>query len=118
MANNIELDGGEQRIAPYAGATVKLNFKTRKGYSVFIQSHLNNQQIIPMGADVLNQDNEVIGMVGQAGQVYVRIPNQEGILTLRWGAENDQSCKLPYHIESHQLEQTLIKLNAECKVEN
>lgn len=118
MANNIELDGGEQRIAPYAGATVKLNFKTRKGYSVLIQSQLNNQQIIPMGADVFNQDNEVIGMVGQAGQVYVRVPNQEGILTLRWGAENDQSCQLPYHIENHQLEQTLIKLNAECRMEN
>lgn len=118
MANNVELEGGEQRIAPYAGATVKLNFKTRKGYSLLIQSQLADQQIIPMGADVLNQEKQVIGMVGQAGQIYVRVPNQDGQLTIRWGEDIHQRCELPYHIAQQQLSQVLIKLKAECRMEN
>lgn len=118
MATNVELEGGEQRIAPYAGAAVKLNFKTRKGYSLLIQSQRADQQIIPMGADVLNQEKQVIGMVGQAGQIYVRVPDQDGQLTIRWGEEIDQRCELPYHIAQQQLSQVLIQLKAECRMGN
>ncbi|MCY6410565.1 fimbria/pilus outer membrane usher protein [Acinetobacter sp. VNH17] len=114
MSGDVELEGGEQRIAPYAGAAVKVKFKTRRGYSVLIQSRLADGQIIPMGADVLKDTGEVIGMVGQNGQVYVRVEQQQGQLTLRWGTDAGQSCQLPYQLDAQQLGQPLIKLQATC----
>lgn len=116
MSGDVELEGGEQRIAPYAGAAVKVKFKTRRGYSVLIQSRLADGQVIPMGADVLTDTGEVIGMVGQNGQVYVRVEQQQGQLTLRWGNDAGQSCKLPYQLDTQQLGQPLIKLQATCTV--
>ncbi len=118
VSGNIELEGGEQRIAPYAGAAVKVNFKTRYGYSVLIQSRLTEGQNIPMGADVRNEAGEVIGMVGQAGQAYVRVEQPQGTLTFDWGNEAGQRCTLPYRLDSQQLQQPLIKLQIQCVVEN
>lgn len=117
MSDNIELDGGEQRIAPYAGAAVKVKFKTRHGYSVLIQSLLAEGQTIPMGADVRDATGDVIGMVGQAGQVYVRVEQLQGTLSLNWGDDAGQSCTLPYYIDTAQLAQPLIKLQAQCVME-
>lgn len=117
MSGDVELEGGEQQIAPYAGAAVKVKFKTRRGYSVLIQSGLAGGKIIPMGADVLKDTGDVIGMVGQNGQVYVRVEQQQGQLTLRWGSDAGQSCQLPYQLDSQQLGQALIKLQATCTVE-
>ena len=119
IANNIELIGGEQRVAPYAGASVKIKFLTRIGYNVLIQSHLNNQQVIPMGTDVFNAEEEVIGMVGQGGQMYLRVAQPKGILRLRWSdQQGTSSCSLPYTISDVDLSQPLIKLSAVCNMEN
>jgi outer membrane usher protein len=118
VSTNIELEGGEQRIAPYAGAAVKVNFKTRYGYSVLIQSRLAEGQNIPMGADVRNEAGEVIGMVGQAGQAYVRVEQPQGTLTFDWGDDAGQRCTMPYRIDRQQLEQPMIKLQLQCIVEN
>ncbi|WP_228273196.1 fimbria/pilus outer membrane usher protein [Acinetobacter soli] len=119
IANNIELIGGEQRVAPYAGASVKIKFLTRTGYNVLIQSHLNNQQVIPMGTDVFNAEEEVIGMVGQGGQMYLRVAQPEGTLRLRWSdQQGTSSCSLPYTISDVDLSQPLIKLSAVCNMEN
>ena len=118
VSSNIELEGGEQRIAPYAGAAVKVNFKTRYGYSVLIQSMLAEGQNIPMGADVRNEAGEVIGMVGQAGQAYVRVEQSQGTLTFDWGDDAGQRCTMPYRIDRQQLEQPLIKLQLQCAVES
>lgn len=117
-SSNIEIEGGEQRIAPYAGAAVKVSFKTRMGYSVLIQSRLADGSTVPMGAEVRNAAGVVIGMVGQAGQVYVKVEQQHGTLSLNWGDAADQHCQLPYHIDSQQLTKPLIKLSALCSVEN
>ncbi len=118
IANNIELEGGEQRVAPYAGASVKIKFVTRTGYSVLIQSRLNNQHMIPMGTDVLNANEEVIGMVGQGGQMYLRVAQPKGVLHLRWtDQQGASSCSLPYAISDIELNQPLIKLSAVCEIE-
>ncbi|USA47467.1 fimbrial biogenesis outer membrane usher protein [Acinetobacter sp. C26M] len=118
MAENVELQGGEQRIAPYAGAAVKVNFKTRFGHSVLIQTETKTGESVPMGADVLDEESNIIGMVGQAGQVYFRAEKQQGALTLKWGNQDDQSCKLTYRIDDEQLNQPLIKQNAQCEKVN
>ncbi|ENU92834.1 hypothetical protein F971_01821 [Acinetobacter vivianii] len=116
MAENIELEGGEQRVAPYAGAAVKLNFKTRYGYSVLLQTKTATGENVPMGADVLDEQDNLIGMVGQSGQVYFRAEQPQGRLILKWGALENQQCRLNYQLDDEQLKQPLIKQRAQCEM--
>lgn len=116
MSGNVEVEGGEQRVAPILGAAVKVKFKTRFGYSVLIQTHLLNGKVLPIGADVMTDTGEIIGMVGQNGQIYARVEQLEGQLAIRWGNEPAQQCQINYHLEQQQIQQQLIKLNSTCVV--
>jgi outer membrane usher protein len=51
---------------------------------------------LPFGADVLDSKGNVVGSVGQAGQAYALVEQEQGALTVRWGSEAQQSCLLLY----------------------
>lgn len=115
MEENAELEEGQRRVAPFAGAAVKINFKTRTGTALLIRARLANGQVIPMGADVIDEQGSVVGMVGQGSQAYVRSEQLSGHLTLRWGEESDDRCVITYDLHSLDLKQPLIQLDQECR---
>ena len=117
MAANAELELGTTRVAPYAGSAIKIRFKTRQGFAVLIQSKFTDGQNVPLGADVLNEKNQIIGMVGQAGQVYVRTAEKAGKLRVKWGDQQADTCSINYVVPEAQLSQALIKLSNSCIVE-
>lgn len=113
MAANIELEDNQQRVAPYAGAAVKLSFSTVKGTAALIDV-TSRRGALPAGADVFDEHNQVIGMVGQANQVYARLPAAQGKLTVRWGDSSAERCVLSYKLSDASAEQALIPLSAQC----
>jgi outer membrane usher protein len=113
MAANIELEDNQQRVAPYAGAAVKLSFSTVKGTAALIDVASRNGAL-PAGADVFDEHNQVIGMVGQANQVYARLPAAKGKLIVRWGDGRAERCILNYKITDTRAEQALLSLSAQC----
>lgn len=117
MSGKSELSTGNQRVAPYAGASIKINFQTRQGYAVLIRSHLSQQDAIPMGAEVFDEAGNTIGMVAQSSQIYLRTEALEGKLRIRWGDQPQDACRLRYRIANTQLNDPLIKLSAPCEVE-
>lgn len=117
MQGKAELEDGEQRVAPYAGAAVKVRFKTRTGNALLIRTRLANGQAVPPGAEAYDESGSVIGMVGQGSQVYVRSDKPRGRLSLRWGEDSDERCSLPYDTTGKDLEQVLIRLEATCTPE-
>ena len=60
-------------MVPYAGAIARVNFSTITGKAVLIAVKMADGGIPPMGAEVMNSEGAIIGMVGQGGQVYARI---------------------------------------------
>lgn len=117
MANNIELIANTLEVAPYAGATLKLNFQTRQGYALLIQSHLINGDNIPIGSDVLNSEDDVIGMSGQNSQIYLRTEEQSGRLLVKWGLGRHEQCYLRYNIPDNEIHSSLIRTRATCMTE-
>lgn len=115
MNQKAELDDGQRRVAPYAGAAVKIKFKTRNGNALLIKALLANNQTVPMGADVLDEKGSVIGMVGQGSQAYLRSDNLKGALTLRWGDRPEEQCALKYDVTDRDLEQPLLRVTSECR---
>lgn len=96
MSEDIELNLSSQKVAPYRGAVVKLNYGTTVGTPVLIV--LADDTRVPFGADVLDSDHNAVGVVGQGRRIFARLPQQSGQLTVRWGEDMHQQCLLNYQL--------------------
>ena len=115
MEGGAELIENERRVAPVSGAGVKVVFRTRSGQPLLIQSALPDGQALPIGAQVLDEQQRVIGMVGQQSQVYVRAEEPRGVLTVRWDEGSSGQCQIPYQLAEQSNSQALAVLTARCE---
>lgn len=94
---DIELENTQQRVAPWAGAVVKVNFNSQRGTPLLISGSFKGQPL-PFGADVKNSRGERVGNVGQGGQLYARVKEESGSLTVSWAEGALGKCLLHYRI--------------------
>lgn len=113
MNDKAELEEGQRRIVPYAGATVRTHFNTVYGQALLITAQRPANAPIPMGANVLDKTGNSVGMVGQANLVYLRSDQRAGELTLNWGDEPGQQCTLRYRLSIAE-ESPIQRLSAPC----
>ena len=78
-----------------------MNFETDEGRSLVLELQRSDKGFIPLGADVLNEKNEPIGTVGQAGQAYVRGVDEKGTLRVVWGNDSASNCTVHYQIPAN-----------------
>lgn len=98
MNHMAELQGGSQQVVPYAGAIAKVSFSTITGHAALITTRLADGSVPPMGAAVTDSTGAELGMVGQAGQLYARLPEQSGVLFVEWGTSASQRCRVNYQL--------------------
>lgn len=117
LSNNVELNLTSQKVAPYSGAVVKVKYDTTIGYPALINAPQANGQPLPFGAEVFDNEGRRIGVVGQGGQLFARVPSTEGMLKVVWGSATDQQCKLSYMLpKDADLEQdNVIKFGSTCR---
>lgn len=116
-SDEVEMVNTEKRVAPYFGALVKVKYGTKTGSPVLINATLNGQPV-PFGAEVLDEKGRSVGNAGQGGQLYARVEQQQGTLTVRWGQGNDQQCEIRYHlmpVSSEQKNTHIQTFNSVCK---
>lgn len=94
---DIELENTQQRVAPWAGAVVKVNFNSQRGTPLLISGSFKGQPL-PFGADVQNSLGERVGSVGQGGQLYARVKKESGSLTVSWAKGAQGKCTIEYRI--------------------
>ncbi|MBS1204298.1 MAG: pilus assembly protein porin PapC [Proteobacteria bacterium] len=116
MNADAELKGGSKRVVPYAGAIVQVDFATLRGKAVLITLKTQEGNVPPMGAEVRDTEGTLIGMVGQGGQIYARVPNNSGVLLVSWGKTHSQQCRVPYQITGRDAE-ALVHLSQTCEQE-
>ena len=90
-----ELLETERKVAPYAGASVRVTFRTLTGHPLLIQARREDGSVLPLGAVVVDDGGAAIGMVGQGGQVYARAENQRGRLLVQWGTARKGVASCP-----------------------
>lgn len=116
MLTDAELIDSERRISPVSGAAVKMTFKTRTGVPALIAVRMKGSDALPLGSDVLNENNEVIGMSGQDGQIYVRISEKKGTFKIRWGNGKNEMCHLNYDISGMGMQdKSILRFDAFCQ---
>jgi len=125
MNEAVELEDGEQRVAPYAGAALRVKFRTRSGQPLLIRVRLPSGATLPLGTDAYemaelaeNPAAAPIGMVGQQNLLYVRVAAPQGELLLRWGDAPAEQCHLPYdsRVAAKTSGAALLRLEADCHV--
>jgi len=112
MNLNTEILDGSKRVAPYAGSSIKLTFATKTGYPILITGKYELNKVLPFAAEVLNEDGQTVGMVGQSGQIYIKAPNMIGKLTVR--LPNNKTCSMLFDITNSYKNTTFTKLNLMC----
>jgi outer membrane usher protein len=98
LSTDVELKTAARNVAPRAGAVVKLQFETTSGQALLITALREDGSPLPFGADVFDQDGASVGVVGQGGQAFVRVPRTQGPLTIRWGPHARAACQLHYDL--------------------
>jgi len=111
IPENVELENTSQKIAPYSGAVVKLRFDTVQGQAAMIR--LTNAQAVPFGADVLDAEKNIVGVVGQGQRIFARLAHASGQLRVRWGTEKEDSCAINYSLPASSTSE-IVNINAEC----
>ncbi|MHA7847504.1 fimbria/pilus outer membrane usher protein [Serratia sp. D1N4] len=109
-----ELTENQQRIAPYAGSVVKVRFKTLEGYALLIKLLGAQSGNLPLGSNVYDSNNTVIGLVGQGNQIYARAAGKQGTLRVKWGESASEQCTLNYDLSSQDMTQSLYRLELPC----
>lgn len=115
---DVEIKNTSAVTVPRNGSVVLVNFETDEGRSLVLELQRSDKGFIPLGADVLNEKNESIGTVGQAGQAYVRGVEDKGALRVVWGSDGSSSCTVHYQIPENVKKAglTTILSNQQCQM--
>lgn len=112
-----QLDATSAQVAPHAGAVVMVRFKTDSGRSVIVHVRQMNGEPLPFGAEVFDEQNQPVGVVGQAGRILARGVKDAGKLSVQWkvGGKPTQ-CSFPYSLPTTAKESTdsYQRLEATC----
>lgn len=117
MSREVELESSSQSVAPYAGAISFLRFETRRGGAVLVQVRTVDGQLLPFGAQAKDAKGQPVGMVGQAGRLYLRSEQDHGHLQLAWGEGADQQCGVDYQLPAVLAREPMgfIRVEATCR---
>lgn len=102
---NVEIDNGVTQVVPRRGAVVKATFPARTVQRLVLTTRDSRGTPLPFGAQVSNANDELLGIVGQAGQVLLGTVDGQQTLTVRWGNASTEQCELQFDVQSMPLEQ-------------
>ena len=92
LSLDVSLSSTRRRVAPTAGALVLVPFETEVGRTSLLVAHLADGSPPAFGADVLDGQGRSVGVVGQAGNIFVRNVLPGAPLTIRWGDRPADRC--------------------------
>ncbi|OBU68375.1 fimbrial assembly protein [Stenotrophomonas maltophilia] len=95
---DIELKSGSVTAVPTSGAVVRAVIPTASGRSALIEALQGNGEPLPFGLDVVNDDGEAVGVVGQGSRLWVRGIDVAGQLHVDLGGAAGR-CTIEYDLD-------------------
>ncbi|WP_032633100.1 fimbria/pilus outer membrane usher protein [Pseudomonas viridiflava] len=94
LGPDVEIDNGVAQVVPRRGAVVKTTFAARSISRLILTLSTRQGHPLPFGAQVSDATRQVLGVVGQGGQVLLAIGEQPQALEVRWGQQHEQTCQI------------------------
>ena len=112
----VQMDATSAQVAPYAGAVVMVDFKSKSGRPLIARIRLSDGKPAPFGAQVFNGKNEPLGVVGQAGLTLLRGVGPSGELNIQWDDEQGvaHACTFPYTLPGSGKAAAYQQIQATC----
>lgn len=98
MSEGVELQGSSNQAVPRSGAVVYVNFKTTKGLPILLKMALPNGNVPAFGTDVLDEEGNMVGNIGQNGKLLARVKKDKGTLYITLA--DKKSCAFNYSANS------------------
>ncbi len=96
---DVQLDDTSTQVAPRAGAVVMVTFKSESGRFMLVRPRQADGTLLPFGAEVEDGQGRVIGIVGQAGRIMMRVSREAGRASVSWqDANHERHCSFSYHV--------------------
>lgn len=116
---NVQLESTSSQVAPHAGSIVMVKFKTAYGRTAVLRVRRTDGQPMPFGADIMDEHNQSVGVVGQGGQALVRGVRDTGKLNIQWKLDDasPMSCGFSYQlrpVDKGDKTKALETINATC----
>jgi outer membrane usher protein len=96
LPDEVSFTSTSAHAVPTLGAVVSLSFATeRSGRVVSLHANRPGGEVLPFGAQVLHPDGTPLGIVGQAGQIWVHLPEAAlDHVLVRWGNALTETCRV------------------------
>ncbi|WP_439231829.1 fimbria/pilus outer membrane usher protein [Klebsiella quasipneumoniae] len=113
---NVELEQTVKTVVPTRGAIVRANYRASVGVRMLMTLSQRNGQLVPFGAmaSVEGTDHNSF-IVGDSGQVYLTGLDPEVNLTVKWGNQSANTCRVHYSINMTKVNNDVIIDNAVCR---
>jgi P pilus assembly protein, porin PapC len=72
LPDNVDVLESESTVIPRMGAAVKVNIKTQVGAPAVLIVRDRKGQPLPIGADIFDQQDNSLGIIGQGGMAFIR----------------------------------------------
>lgn len=116
-APGLEFEQDSFTVVPRAGTGVMVRFVPRPGWPALIRAKLDNGRPLPFAAELRDEKDQLIGYVGQGGQVQAHLTATSGLLYASWGDGAESNCALPYRIsEAANRARGTMRFDAVCTV--
>jgi outer membrane usher protein len=114
MSLDVTFASTRRRVAPTAGALVLVPFDTEVGRTSLLVTHRADGSAPVFGADVLDAQNRSVGVVGQAGNIFVRDVVPGARVTVRWGERAEDRCAVRVAADG-EVAHGLVRLTGVCE---
>ncbi|BBP80166.1 hypothetical protein PHLH7_62700 [Pseudomonas sp. Ost2] len=95
-----------------------MKYETSSGRAVIINASREDGSPLPFGADVFDESEANVGVVGQNSMVFVRLPDDSGQLTVKWGPSSADSCRIAYDLGTLADSEGLRQMEGECRADS
>lgn len=115
FGENAEVENPVSRVVPTEGAIVRAEFSSRIGQRAILTLHQKNGKPIPFGTMVKSDNQNISGIVGDEGQVFLSGLDSSGQLKAVWGVSEHQKCIINYQLPDNKLKAGLVSTLAVCQ---
>ena len=114
LSTDVELKLNSQQVTPRAGAVTMVRFATESGRSAVLEVRRQDGSVLPFGANVMDEDDREVGVVGQGGRIFVRGLRETGVLTVRWADDARALCRIDYQLPARGKDEGIQVVPGQC----
>ncbi|TCM64394.1 pili synthesis usher PapC-like protein [Acinetobacter calcoaceticus] len=110
------LQSNQATVIPRLYSATMVNFSAQQS-TIYVLRITSPHGQLPMGTEVRNLDQQLLGRLAQSNQVILNRynPQSDHVLSLIWGSQRQNSCQIQLPVLNNKKQQSFQIISVECK---